>query len=244
MTETKSSLHQRIRQEIETGILSGALKPGDRIPSEMELMAHYGCARMTVNKALSALASAGLIERRKRAGSFVSQPRLHSMVLDIPDLVQQVASRGEAYRFTMISRRIRADRTRAAGGFGVAGGKVLALDLLHFAQDRELAVEQRQVNLTAVPAMAQEDFASDPPGTWLLQHVPWTEAETRISALAADEQSAGLLLIPVGAPLLCIERRTWRGEDPITIVRQTFRAEAYDLYARFKSEQAGDRAYR
>jgi DNA-binding transcriptional MocR family regulator len=44
-------LHERIRAEIEGAILEGKLRPGDRIPKETELMAEYGCARMTVNKA-------------------------------------------------------------------------------------------------------------------------------------------------------------------------------------------------
>ncbi|MFY8153816.1 MAG: GntR family transcriptional regulator, partial [Hyphomicrobiales bacterium] len=57
------TLHQRIRGDIEGRIMSGDLKPGDRIPFEHELSAHYGCSRMTVNKVLSALVDAGLIER-------------------------------------------------------------------------------------------------------------------------------------------------------------------------------------
>ena len=48
--------HERIRSEMEAEILSGALKPGERLPTEQELMQRYGCSRMTVNKALSALA--------------------------------------------------------------------------------------------------------------------------------------------------------------------------------------------
>ena len=73
-------LHERIRSEIEAAILAGDLRPGDRIPRETDLMAEYGCARMTVNKALSALAGSGMVERRKRAGSFVAQPRAQAMV--------------------------------------------------------------------------------------------------------------------------------------------------------------------
>ena len=61
-------LHSRIRSDFEERIMSGALKPGDRIPFEHELMAEYGCSRMTVNKAMSSLADAGLIHRRRRAG--------------------------------------------------------------------------------------------------------------------------------------------------------------------------------
>ena len=49
-------LHQRIRDDIEARIMSGDWPPGHRIPFEHELMAEYGCSRMTVNKVLSTLA--------------------------------------------------------------------------------------------------------------------------------------------------------------------------------------------
>ena len=60
--DAPAALHQRIRTDIEAKILSGDLGPGDRIPFEHELTAQYGCSRMTVSKAISALAEAGLIE--------------------------------------------------------------------------------------------------------------------------------------------------------------------------------------
>ena len=68
-------------------ILSGLVGPGDRIPSELELMARYGCSRMTVSRALSTLSNAGLLQRRRRAGTVVAQRRTESMVLDVPDLL-------------------------------------------------------------------------------------------------------------------------------------------------------------
>ena len=55
-------------------ILSGEWPPGHRIPFEHELTARYRCSRMTVSKALGDLVAAGLIERRRRAGSFVRRP--------------------------------------------------------------------------------------------------------------------------------------------------------------------------
>ncbi|HET7413771.1 MAG TPA: GntR family transcriptional regulator, partial [Pararhizobium sp.] len=66
-TNGSPSLHQRIMADIEEKILSGAWPPGHRIPFEHELTAEYGCSRMTVNKALTQLARAGLIARRRRA---------------------------------------------------------------------------------------------------------------------------------------------------------------------------------
>ncbi|RUW22285.1 GntR family transcriptional regulator, partial [Mesorhizobium sp. M4B.F.Ca.ET.013.02.1.1] len=79
------SLHQRILSDISEKILSGAWAPGHRIPFEHELTTEYNCSRMTVNKALSQLAKAGLIERRRRSGSFVRQPQSQAAVLELHD---------------------------------------------------------------------------------------------------------------------------------------------------------------
>jgi DNA-binding transcriptional regulator YhcF (GntR family) len=72
-----ATLNHRIRSDIEGRIRSGEWPPGHRIPFEHELMAQYACSRMTVNKVLAMLADAGMIERRRRAGSFVARPHPH-----------------------------------------------------------------------------------------------------------------------------------------------------------------------
>lgn len=223
-------LGEQIRSAIEARILSGDLAPGARLPTELELVEQFGCSRMTVNKALSALATAGLIERRKRAGSFVSRPRVHSMVLDIPDLGEEIAARGQVHRYRLIRREVREAR---AGTFGPTGGRVLILDGVHFADDRPFAVEHRQVDLAAVPGIEPVRFDDLAPGSWLLRHVPWDEAETRIAAEGAAGEVARLLEVADGTATLLVERHTWRGEDSITVVRQHFRSDVYDLVARF-----------
>ena len=78
VADPELSLHQRIVNDIEGKILSGEWAPGQRIPFELELAALYNCSRMTVNKAMTQLARAGLIERRKKSGSFVTQPHAQS----------------------------------------------------------------------------------------------------------------------------------------------------------------------
>ena len=112
-------LHERIRRAIEAQILSGAWPPGARVPGEIELMAQYGCARMTVNKALSALAHAGLVERRRRAGTFVARPRSQSMVLEITDLAREVTARGQV-----------TFRKEVLQHLGIQPGELIELDLL------------------------------------------------------------------------------------------------------------------
>jgi GntR family transcriptional regulator, histidine utilization repressor len=230
----KMALHDRIRSDFEARILAGKLMPGDRLPIEYDLMAEYDCSRMTVNKALSALVAAGLIERRKRAGTFVALPRAHSMVLDVPDLAAETRGRGQTYEYRQLKRILRAanrgseDERQLSGG-----GRLLQLDGLHVADGSPLAVERRLVSVTAVPKIVDAAFGEAPPGTWLLQHIPWTEAETRISAVPASASIAKLLKVPVDTACLCIDRQTWRKAERITHVQQTFRGDAYDLVARF-----------
>lgn len=231
---SEMSIHDRIRTDLETQILSGGLKPGDRIPFEMELMKQYGCARMTVNKALAPLVAAGLIYRRKRVGSFVAHPRTHSMVLEVPDLPIEVVGRGQTYRYELLTRDVRKAVRSNEDERGLAGtGRIMALTGVHYADDKPLAFEERLISLAAVPDIEKADFSTEPPGSWLLHHVPWTMAENRIGAIGANDQIAEVLKLPAGWPCLTIERRTWRGDDGITLVRQQFVAGEYGLIARF-----------
>jgi len=228
------ALHDRIRTEIEGQILSGALKPGDKVPSEHELMAHYGCSRMTVSKALTALSGAGLLQRRKRAGTVVAPRPTETMVLDVPDLAVEIARRGQAYRFRLIAREVRKARADDALDDGLArAGPLLFVRGVHCADDVPIAYEARYISLAAVPEIVEADFTRESPGSWLLRHIPWTEAENRIGAVRADAAWAPLLNLEPGAACLSIERKTWRGEARITLVRQSFVAGSFELVARF-----------
>ncbi|MFK8250428.1 histidine utilization repressor [Ancylobacter terrae] len=232
--EPVQTLNQRIRADIEEKILSGAWPPGHRVPFEHELMAQYGCARMTVNKVMSALVEAGLIERRRRAGTFVAQPRLQSAVLEIPDIPAEVRARGEEYALELLARRERrATRQDAAEAAMVTGERLLDLTCRHIANGRPFALEERVISLKTVPDAAGVDFGVVPAGSWLLGHVPWTEAEHRVTAINADAGRAERLAIQPGAACLMVERRTWRSGSTITFVRQIFRGDVYHLVARF-----------
>lgn len=244
MTDAKNAtLHKRIRADISDKIMSGAWPPGFRIPFEHELMAHYGCSRMTVNKALSPLAESGLIQRRRRAGSFVSRPRIHSVVLDIPDIQADIAGRGEPYGYELLSRRVRAASGRDPAELALAGGgRLLHLKCLHRASGRPFALEERLISLESVPAAEEIDFADVSPGSWLLTYVAWTEAEHRISAVNVPRATAQTLGIEPTAACLALDRRTWRSEEQITNVRLIFPGEAYDLVARFGPSQSGGRS--
>lgn len=66
-------MYQRIKEDILHQIQSGLLSPGDKLPTEYQLMEHYQVSRITVSKALSELKNEGVIERFPNRGSFVSR---------------------------------------------------------------------------------------------------------------------------------------------------------------------------
>lgn len=235
-----TTLYRRIRSDIEGRILSGAWPPGHRVPPEHELMMEYDCSRMTVSKALSELAQADLIERRKRAGTFVKRPQVMSAVLDIADIRAEIGGLGRRYGYALLMRRKRKATRADCARLGVrATGVVLSLESLHSADGIPFAHENRLIDLGAVPEAETADFTADPPGTWLLDHVPWSEAEHRIGAVAADADIAAALDIDDGSACLVIERRTWRAGRTLTSVRLTYPGDQHQLVARFGGRADG-----
>lgn len=232
------SLHQRILTDISERIVSGEWAPGHRIPYEYELSAEYGCSRMTVNKALSQLAKAGLIERRRRSGSFVSQPKSQAAILEIHDIKAEVQALGLPYRYELLTRRIRRSLPEDRARLGLVGvSPVVALACRHFAGTRPFCHEDRLISLATVPEAEHETFEDVAPGPWLVERVPWSVAEHRIRAVGVDASIATVLDIEEGAPSLVVERQTWSADQPVTHVRFTYAGDSHMLIARFTPSQ-------
>jgi GntR family histidine utilization transcriptional repressor len=223
-----------IRRDLESAILSGRWLPGHKIPSEHALVARYGCARMTVNKALSALAASGLIVRHRRAGSFVATPSIEESILEIHDIAGEAKRDGKSYLFELTARAVRAaTRADAARLHVEAGTSVLALRSIHHVAGAAFAAEDRLVNLARVPNARVTEFSDTPPGSWLLAQIPWSRARHRISAINADAATARNLQIAPGTACLLVERETWLRDLPITQVRLIYPGDRHHLLAHF-----------
>ncbi len=232
-----ASLHDRILAEVRGRILSGEWPPGRRIPAESELTAQYRCSRMTVNKAMTSLARAGLIERRRKAGSFVARQRSQSAVLEIQDIKSEIESVGHTYGYRLLARAVRKATRIEVQEVGIpAGTRVLVLSSLHTADDRPFCLEHRIINLDAVPSAETGPFECRAAGPWLVEHVPWTEARHTISAKSADVAMASILDVEPGLACLVIERRTWSNGRPITRVTLSYPGPLREVVAMFKHE--------
>jgi GntR family transcriptional regulator, histidine utilization repressor len=226
-------IHRRILAEIEGNILSGRWRPGHRLPVEVDLAEQYGCSRMTVNKALIELARQGLIERRRKSGSFVRQPQAQSAVLAIRDIRAEVEAMGVSYGYELLSRQRRKTRQADRRRLGRAGTEVLALECRHMAGGMPFCLEDRIIDLEQVKGAGEADFGKEAPGPWLLARVPWSSAEHRIRACGADGHAARLLGLEPGSACLAVERRTWLDGVPLTHVRLLWPAERHELVATF-----------
>lgn len=228
------TLHRRILTDIEQKIVSGQWQPGYRLPIEVDLASSYGCSRMTANKVLTQLAQSGLIERRRKFGSYVCHPRSQSAVIEISDIETEVASLNLPYAVSVLSRTVRkAKRLETDADESWSGAKLLEVSCLHSAAGRPFCLETRLISLEMVPEATDVDFSSCSPGKWLTEQVPWTSAEHKIFAAAASTEAASSLGIERGAACLTVERRTWKDGTAITKAIFTYPASNHAVVARF-----------
>ncbi|WP_333822223.1 UTRA domain-containing protein [Pinisolibacter sp.] len=230
-------LWQQIRRALIRPMNDGTWPPGTKIPKEIEIMERYGAARMTVHRALRDLAAEGRITRKRRAGTVVAERPPERPLLEIWDIGAEVERLGGAYSFEILaSETLDADDPRAAGLGLDEPTPVLRLLVRHFSDGSALQIEERLINLTAVPAAANTSFAGEAPGAWLVRTVPWSEAEHVVSAEEASRETARLLSIRTGTACLVVERRTWNDGEPITWARLVHPGDKRRLVGRFRSE--------
>lgn len=78
-------------EDLSQKIRDGALRPGDKLPTESEIMQAFGVSRTVVREALSKLQASGLVETHHGVGTFVLQPRSGGVFrLDPSDVVTSV----------------------------------------------------------------------------------------------------------------------------------------------------------
>lgn len=221
-----------IKHHVLGRIRAGTWPPGTLIPKEQELADTFGCARMTVHRALRELADEGVVERRRRSGTRVALQTARSALFEIPRVDHEIETQGAIYRYRRLSRRVLRPNATVAGQLGIAQTReALRVDCLHFASDVPFQLEERWINLDVVPDARTESFLDTPPNVWLLARRPWSEVEHVISAASASARDAGRLEIGTGDAMLTVERRTWIDARVITYVRMLHPGRFYRLRA-------------
>lgn len=209
-----------IREELARRISTRDWAPGEMIPAEEALASEFGAARATVNRALQDLARAGIVERKRRAGTRVALHPLREARFVIPLIRREIEARGLDYGYTLLAReRLAApDIVRARLGLS-AGTDMLHLRCLHTADRAPYQYEDRWISLAAVPAAADAPFDAVGPNEWLVENAPFSRADFAFMAAAASREEAEMLGLEAGSPVFAAERITFVGAEPVTLVR-------------------------
>jgi len=228
-------VYERIKSDVLDNIDRGLWRPGDRIPSENELVEQFGVSRMTVNRAMRELTDAGRLLRIPGTGTFVAQPDTDSSLLDIQSVDECIASRGGRHRSKLVSlERVAADATTAPYLELNVGDDLFHVVILHFDGDVPFQFEDRYVNLGLVPDFMDQDFSAVTPSRYLVDQVPLTEIEHTIEAVLPGRDEAHDLCIAEDEPCLVLRRRTWWNSMVVTSVRLVSPGCLFSLGGRFK----------
>ena len=231
------ALYAQVKDHISRKIQDGTWPPGHRLPSEHELVAQFGMARMTVNRALRELVEQGRIVRVAGVGSFVAENKPQSTLLQIANIASEIRQRGHDYRCDMIEvERLAASPDVAAWLDLRAGASVFHSVCLHLENGTPVQLEERYVNPQVVPDYLEQDFAAMPPSEYLVRNVPFDQIEHVVDAVLPTAEQAERLAMEPTAPCLLLTRRTWSRNTPVTWVRCLHPASRYSLGSRFKAD--------
>ncbi|WP_287185058.1 histidine utilization repressor [Paraburkholderia sp.] len=233
-TGATATRYEQVKRHIRDTIESGARQPGDRIPSELDLVASLGVSRMTVNRALRELTSEGLLTRVSGVGTFVAETKPQSTLLMIAHIGDEIRSRGHDYTCdTLLTQR----ETAPAGvsnALGLApGASVFHVICVHRENGLPVQLEDRYVNPATAPDFIQQDFSAIRPSEYLYATVPAHDIEHIVDAGLPTRAEAGLLKIALEEPCLTLVRRTWTSGVAVTYARFVHPGSRYRLGCRF-----------
>jgi len=230
-----SPLYQQIKALILQSLQQGQWKPGEVIPSELELAARFKVSQGTVRKAVDELASENLLVRRQGRGTFVAthaERQVEYRFLRLHPDRGTLGGEGPAQREVVECRRQRASAEVARALALRAGDAVLqARRVLRFAgaptilEDlwlpagpfKGLTAERLSGYHGPMYALFEAEFG-----------VRMVRAEEKLRAVLPDPRQASLLAVTTATPLLSVERIAYTYNDtPMELRRGLYRTDTH-----------------
>jgi GntR family transcriptional regulator len=222
-----SPLYQQIKSLILQALQAGQWKPGDLIPSEIELAGRFRVSQGTVRKAIDELAAEHLLVRRQGRGTFVAthaeQQVQYRFLRLVPDAAD-AAGQGPAQRSIIDCKRLRAPADVARTLGLRTGDAVLQVRRVLAFQGVPTILEDLWLPGSAFQGLTAERLSQYRGPLYGLFETEFgtrmIRAEERIRAVAAEGDVVEVLGVDSGAPLLLVERLSYTyGDRPVEIRR-------------------------
>jgi GntR family transcriptional regulator len=228
-------LYEQIRILLTQSLVAGEWKPGEAIPSELELAARFRVSQGTVRKAIDELASEHILVRRQGKGTFVashSEPAYQYRFLRVmPDTGEKLHPQNQFLELK---------RAKAAGDVAAtlrikAGAPVHSIKRILLFQERPLIHDEIVLAAGAFPGLTLprlEEFRGSMYQFYeTVYGLRMIRAEERLRSVAADAVTAGHLKVAPGAPLLCVDRIAFTyGDKPVEWRRGLCLTDGFSYY--------------
>lgn len=237
-TPSFSPLYRQIKGLILQSLQAGEWKPGEAIPSEIELAARFRVSQGTVRKAIDEMATDNLVVRRQGRGTFVAthaEQRVQFRFLKLVPDVGAPGSEGPAQRDIIDCRRSRATAEVARALALRTGDAVLqARRVLSYAGVPTI-VEDLWLPATPFKGLTAERLSSYHGPMYALFetefNVRMVRADEKIRALPATDGLEALLKVEKGSPLLSVERTAYTYNDvPMELRRGYYRTDTHHYH--------------
>jgi len=229
---TFSPLYRQIKGLILQALVNREWRPGEVIPSEVELAGRFNVSQGTVRKAIDEMAAENLLVRRQGKGTFVashSDPRAFYRFLR---LVPLSGTNEHAKSIPLECWRAKAG-AEAARVLGIRLGDpiIIVRRLLEFSS-KPVVVDEIYLPGEIFAGLSLDVLKESQTSIYSLFEakfgVRMIRAEERLRAVAADRTSAELLRVPEGSPLLSVERTSFTyGDRPVEWRRGLYSTEAH-----------------
>ncbi|MBX9901752.1 MAG: GntR family transcriptional regulator [Burkholderiaceae bacterium] len=232
MPLTISPLYQQIKTLLLENLKAAIWKPGEPIPSEMELAARFRVSQGTVRKAIDALTAENLLIRRQGKGTFVAthhEARAQFRFLRlVPD--QGVPHYPENRILEVKSVKAPSDVALALGLR--SGAATIFLRRVQSFAGVPTILDELWLPGTIFKGLTYERLVAYKGPMYGLFETEFSthmiRATEKIRAVCADRATAELLEIKVGAPLMSVERISFTfGDKPVELRRGLYSTDAH-----------------
>ncbi|MGP1628320.1 MAG: GntR family transcriptional regulator [Giesbergeria sp.] len=230
-----SPLYQQIKGLMLQSLQAGEWKPGEAIPSEMDLAARFRVSQGTVRKAIDELAGENLLLRRQGKGTFVSthaEQNVQYRFLRLTPDSGDVTTEGPAQRRIVDCRTTRAS-AEVARALGLRTGEsvIQARRVLSF-QDEPTILEDLWLPGNAFKGLTAAQMRDYPGPTYAMLEIEFgvrmVRADEKIRAVLPDPEQAALLQVTPHTPLLSVVRTSYTYNDvPMELRRGLYRTETH-----------------
>ena len=210
----------QIKSALLDQIEHGEMRPGDKVLSENQLAESFGVSRMTARRALTELVTEGILARSQGVGTFVSDSRPMSSILEIRSIDDEIIQRGHRYSNQVLAvDSVHASEQQSVWLGVVANSLVFHTKIVHMENGLAIQLEDRLVNPALAPQYIQQDFIHTTANHYLSKIAPLTEADHSVEAILADQELAHILDIDITQPCLKISRRTYSSKGVVSYAR-------------------------